>query len=170
MPASTLIPVEEYLTSDYNPDREYVDGILVERNVGEYDHARLQLLLGVSLAAHERQWGLRTLVGQRIQIRRDRFRVPDVCLLSRSSPIHQVVIEPPFVCIEILSPADSLESLQERIDDYLAFGVPYVWVISPKSRRGWIYTPEAIREAKDGVLRADNPDIEVPLMELFDKD
>lgn len=127
MPASTLIPVEEYLASNYNPDQEYVDGILVERNAGEYDHARLQLLLGVFLAAHEKQWGLRTLVEQRIQIRADRFRIPDVCLLSRSGPIHQVAIEPPLVCI-------------------------------------------AIREPKDGVLRASNPDIEVPLIELFDKD
>ena len=170
MQASTLIPVEEYLVSNYDPDREYLDGVLVERNVGEYDHARLQLLLGVFLAAREKQWGLRTGVEQRMQIRADRFRVPDLCLLRRLNPIHQVLTDPPFVCIEILSPADSLESLQERIDDYLGFGVPYVWVVSPRSRRGWIYTAEAIREAKDGMLRAANPDIEVPLAELFDKD
>jgi len=170
MQASTLVSLEEYLASHYDPDRDYVDGVLLERNVGEYDHARLQLLLGVYLGARERVWGVRALVEQRMQVRSGKFRIPDLCLILRSAQVTQVLLAPPFLCVEVLSPSDSLESLQERIDDYLAFGVPYVWVLSPKSRRGWIYTPDAIREAKDGVLRTENPDIAVPLVELFDQD
>lgn len=170
MQASTLISVEEYLASHYDPDRDYVDGVLVERNVGEYDHARLQLLMGLFIGAREKKWGMRTVVEQRMKIRPGRFRIPDLCLIARSSPIQQVLTEPPFLCIEILSPSDSLDSMQERIDDYLAFGVPYVWVISPKSRRGWIYAPDSIHEAKDGILRTANPAIEVPIAELFDND
>jgi len=34
-------------------------------------------------------------------------------------------------------------------------------------RRGYMHTSEGSREAKDGVLRADNPKIEVPLAKLF---
>ena len=56
--------------------------------------------------------------------------------------------------------------MQERIDDYLSFGVENVWVVHPRTRRGFLYTAEGIREAKDGVLRSANPDIEVPLAEL----
>ena len=33
MGAGTLISVEEYLRTSYSPDKEYVDGVLVERNV-----------------------------------------------------------------------------------------------------------------------------------------
>jgi len=43
-------------------------------------------------------------------------------------------------------------------------------VISPRTRRGWIYTQDSIREAKDGIMRANAPAVEVPLVGLFDKD
>jgi hypothetical protein len=39
---STLIPIEEYLHTSYHPDREYVDGDIQERNLGEKDHSKLQ--------------------------------------------------------------------------------------------------------------------------------
>src|SRR6185295_19323690 len=42
MDATTLISVEEYLSSVYDPDMDYVDGELEDRSVGEKDHAKLQ--------------------------------------------------------------------------------------------------------------------------------
>jgi hypothetical protein len=45
--------------------------------------------------------------------------------------------------------------------------VPYVWLIDPRLRRGWVYTGEGVREAKDGVLRTAEPGIALPLAELF---
>jgi len=57
--------------------------------------------------------------------------------------------------------------MQEKIDDYLAFGIPYVWVVNPRTRRGYIHTAEAAREARDGVLRTADPAIELSLGELF---
>jgi len=42
MGSATLISVEEYLRSSYSPDREYVDGEIVERNLGEKTHGRIQ--------------------------------------------------------------------------------------------------------------------------------
>jgi Uma2 family endonuclease len=63
-----------------------------------------------------------------------------------------------------------MQSMQERIDDYLNFGVSFVWVIDPQNRRGWIYTLDGAREARDGFLRTANPDLAVPLAELFDND
>jgi hypothetical protein len=32
-------------------------------------------------------------------------------------------------------------------------------VIDPQTHRAWIYTSELIREVRDGVLRAEQPDI-----------
>jgi hypothetical protein len=61
-------------------------------------------------------------------------------------------------------------ALHNRIDDYLAFGVPFVWLIKLVSRRGWVYTKETIKEAKGRSMRTSNPDIEVPLIELIDRD
>jgi hypothetical protein len=51
--ATTLISIDEYLKSSYRPDCDFVDGELVERNVGELDHNRLQIVLGAWFLAHE---------------------------------------------------------------------------------------------------------------------
>ena len=46
---SSLIPVEEYLRTTSDPDCEYVDGVIEERPVGEYDHATWQTILAAFL-------------------------------------------------------------------------------------------------------------------------
>jgi hypothetical protein len=45
MAVATLVPIEEYLSTSWDPDREYVAGRLIERNVGELDHSYLQSLM-----------------------------------------------------------------------------------------------------------------------------
>jgi Uma2 family endonuclease len=57
--------------------------------------------------------------------------------------------------------------MQSRIDDYLKFGVPHIWLLDPGSRRAWVYTREGSREVTDGVLHATNPDVTLPLAEVF---
>ena len=59
-----------------------------------------------------------------------------------------------------------MSEMQERIDDYLSFGVRSVWVIDPRTKRAYLHTSEGIRETKDA-LRTQNPNIVVPLDELF---
>ena len=51
MATSTSVAVEAYLRTSYDPDMEYVDGTLVERNVGERRHSRLQGFLVALLMA-----------------------------------------------------------------------------------------------------------------------
>lgn len=43
--------MEEYLSTSYRPDREYVDGVGLERNLGERDHSALQSFLTVFLGS-----------------------------------------------------------------------------------------------------------------------
>jgi hypothetical protein len=43
--SGTLISLDDYLNTSYSPDMEFRDGVLVERNVGEEAHMRLQALL-----------------------------------------------------------------------------------------------------------------------------
>jgi Uma2 family endonuclease len=95
-----------------------------------------------------------------------RFRVPDVTCVLGPQPEGNILYEPPFLVIEVLSPDDRAEEVQEKIDDYLAFGVGYVWVANPRTRRGYVYTVEGMREAKDGVLRTADPEIALSLNEV----
>jgi Uma2 family endonuclease len=166
MKTQAVVPVEEYLATTYSPDREYLDGVLLERNLGEKDHSRTQLVLGALFLAMESKLPIKAYSDQRVQVRPERYRVPDLCVVEQSQRQGQIFAAPPFLCVEILSKDDSLMSLQERIDDFLAFGVSYVWVIDPKNKRGWAYTKESITEAKDGILRTANPEIAVRLAEI----
>ncbi len=59
MATATLVPVEEYLSTSYEPECDYVDGELQERNVGEGWHAAVQMNLGYIFAQHRHEWGLR---------------------------------------------------------------------------------------------------------------
>ncbi|HUI79300.1 MAG TPA: Uma2 family endonuclease [Bryobacteraceae bacterium] len=167
--ARTLVSVEEYLHTDYEPDCDYVDGLLVERNVGEKDHGKVQKKLLLYLEQRSKEWDIFVIQEQRIQVSATRYRVPDVCVTLGPEPDEQILTKPPFLCIEVLSPEDRMTRMQQRIADYLKFGVSYVWVIDPQPREAWIYTADTMREVQDGVLRTANPELLVPLTEVFDR-
>jgi Uma2 family endonuclease len=161
MSGATVVSLKEYLNTSYRPDCDYLDGELLERNVGEWDHSRLQGLLSAHLCGREKQLGILVVLSQRVQVKARRFRVPDITVIAGDPPAGPIVTKPPFLCIEILSPSDRLTEMQERIDDYLSFGVRYVWLINPRTRQTYVYTSSGIREVRDGVLTTENPDLRV---------
>jgi Uma2 family endonuclease len=126
------------------------------------------MLISGYLHSRKKEWGIRVLPEQRVQVKATRFRVPDITVVLGPLPKERILREPPFLCIEILSRDDSMYDMQERIEDYLAFGVPHVWVVNPKKMRAFYCTPDGMREAKAGILRTQNPDITVPILELED--
>jgi len=163
MPATASVSVEEYLTTTYDPDRDYVDGEVLERNWGEVIHGRTQLLIAAYVFSCEEAWDVTVTIEVRVQVKPRRFRVPDITVVAGPVPETRILREPPLLCVEVLSPEDRMERMQEKIEDYLAFGVRCVWVVNPRNRRGFIYTSEGMHEAKDGVLRVEDTPIEVPL-------
>lgn len=167
MGARTLIPVEEYLRTSYRPDCDYVDGEVVERNMGERDHNRLQKALLFFFGPREKQWGVEVLQEQRVEVSPSRFRVPDLCMVFGEFK-EQVLREPPFLCIEILSPEDRWSRVQQRLEDYIRMGVPNVWVLDPATKQAFTVTEaNGAREVTGGVLRTADPVFEVPLAEIF---
>jgi|SRR5579863_275818 Uma2 family endonuclease len=167
MAARTLISVEEYLATSYRPDCDYVDGEVVERNLGEWDHSSLQSAILVYLWNRYYKDGIRPVAEQRVQVKKTRFRIPDVCVVL-GEPGEKILTKPPFICIEVLSPEDRMNRVQQRIADYFEMGVPYVWILDPETKQAYAATPaEGLREVKSGVLRTENPVLEVPLAELF---
>jgi Uma2 family endonuclease len=166
VPSIVTVPLSEYLASVYEPDCDYIDGELRERNVGELEHSRQQTLIGSYLSNREEQWGIVTLLALRVRVKATRYRVPDITVVLGPLPSTPILQEPPFLCIEILSRGDRVDDMQDKIDDYLAFGVPYVWVVNPRKSRAFEYTAGGVREAKDGILRTAHPDIVVPILEL----
>lgn len=163
-----LVPVEEYLSTSYQPDCEYDEGVVVERNVGEIEHAFLQIVLGTLFTNHSEAWGVYGLTEQRVQIAPTRFLVPDLCVV----PIglwEKIVTTPPLIAIEILSPEDTLRRAEEKAHEYLRFGVKHVWVIDPYARVAYRGTAAELERVPGGELAVPGTPILVPTAELFDK-
>jgi Uma2 family endonuclease len=169
MASATLVPLEIYLHTDYQPDREYVDGEVKERNWGEKDHARLQKLILFFFAAIEKQSDLRVFPELRVQVSATRFRVPDLTVLRADAPDEQIITHPPLIVIEILSPSDSLLAMREKIEDYLAFGIPNIWIVDPSDRMGYICRSGIFREWQPaGSLAVTGTSIALDLAQLPD--
>ncbi|HKD45158.1 MAG TPA: Uma2 family endonuclease [Candidatus Angelobacter sp.] len=164
--ATTLVSIGEYLATNYRPDREYIDGTIEERNLGTYDHANLQAALVVWFRTREREWNIRAVPELRVQVSPTRYRVPDMTVIDRAQPVEQILTHPPLITVEVLSPEDTWARMEERIADYLSFGIANVWVLDPKSRRAWTIMPEGRREVTTALEVAGSP-IAVPLEELF---
>jgi Uma2 family endonuclease len=162
-----LVSVEEYLTTSYEPDCDYVDGELVERNVGEFDHSELQFQITTYLRRRYLKLGFIAVIEQRVQVGPTRFRIPDVCVARFEKPMPQIFHTPPLIVIEILSPEDRVGKMRKRLDDYLNFSVPNVWVIDPEERRAFIQRQGGSTESTDLILRAEGCEIVLPLPEVF---
>jgi Uma2 family endonuclease len=165
MSSTTTISVSEYLHSSYSPDRDYVDGRVEERNVGEHDHAAVQAALILWFGQRQNEWNIEVLPEQRLRISPTKFRVPDVCVISLNEPVEQILTRPPMICIEILSPEDTLRCMQERINDYRNFGVANIWVLDPATQRGYDCRPSGFLDATEFAIPA--TPIRLGLTELF---
>ena len=164
MTNATQMSVTEYLQTSYRPDREYVDGEVRERNVGKWEHARVQWLLAGWFMNHESQWGVIGSTEQRVQVSVDRVRIPDLVVVE-SGPQPEVLTAPPLLVIEILSPDDSYSDTQERAEDYLAMGVRTVWIVDPRTRTGRMCNGAVWAAAKR--LEAPGTPLFVNLDEIF---
>lgn len=164
---AAVVALKDYLTSSYRPDCEYLEGELLERNVGEWDHSKLRARLIVYFSQLSSTAQIHVVPEQRVQVSRTRFRVPDICVVVGPEPQEQILTSPPFLCIEILSRDDRMTEMQERIEDYLRFGVRYVWVLDPRVKRAFVFTGAGVDHSVDQVLRTEDPTLTVPLSVLF---
>jgi Uma2 family endonuclease len=130
----TYVPLEVYLKSSYEPDAEYVDGVIEERPMGEYDHSSWQHAIELWYAQYAQKWAIRVRPELRIQVARQRFRVPDVTVLDRNLPTEQIITHPPIAVFEILSPEDSLNRMMTKLADYERMGIKTIVVLDPNGR------------------------------------
>jgi Uma2 family endonuclease len=164
-----LISVEEYLSTGYDPDCEYDDGVIVERNLGEFEHSFLQTLLGTIFTNNMDTWGVFGLTEQRVQIKSRRFLVPDVCVLRLGTPREKILTRPPLIAIEIMSPEDTIRRASAKAVEYLDFGVEHVWVIDPSARVAYRGIPSGLELISSGTLSVSGTPIVIRVGDLFEK-
>lgn len=164
MGIGTLISVEEYLNTSYDPDVEYVDGVLVERNVGELLHCEAQS--NIIFALRTKYPGIYVYPELRSRVRETRYRVPDISVLLRR-PVTKVLAEAPFIAIEILSESDSMSRVIEKLKEYAALGTPHIWLFDPRLRQMFTFHGNTLTEVEAGVIASGDPRLELTREEVF---
>ena len=135
-----LISIEEYLASSYEPDLEYVDGVLEEKNMGERDHGFLQMAIGAWFFNHRAEWQIDVIAEYRTRTSKSRVRLPDVAVVWQGQGGEWVRVTPPLLCIEILSPEDRPGRVMKRLNDFIAMGVEHIWILDPSDRSAATYS------------------------------
>ena len=171
MSAKVLMDVEEYLATSFEgSDCEYLDGEVVERNMGELPHADVQTTLAVLLRKLRASLGIRVVTEIRIQIHSRRYRVADIAVWRDDNIGTRIPTVPPFLVVEVLSPEDRMVRMLPKIQEYLSIGVHYVWLIDPREKAALVFSQQDPRGSAAEVLRTANPDIEIPLEAAFNLD
>jgi Uma2 family endonuclease len=166
MGVETLIPVEQYLNTSYSPDREYRDGEVLERNLGEKSHAQLQALLASFIGQLQKKWKVQVFTELRIQVRDNWYPIPDVCIYPQPGFEGRYPSTPPLLWIEILSPEDRMMDVWAKAKELVDHGVPYVWIINPHTLESELRTAAGIEPVSDQTLRIPNSPIVIPLSEV----
>ena len=167
METLTAVPLSEYLRTTYRPDRDWIEGEVRERNMGEQPHASVQGFFTRLLGNHGVAWGIRVFPEQRVQTSAEHYRIADVCVVRRSTRMEPIVRTPPLLCIEILSRDDRMSEMQERVDDYQAMGVENVWVVDPRRRRAYALDREGGLKPAPEALTIEGTAIEISIAEVF---
>ncbi len=150
----------EYLTTEFEPAAEFVDGVIEERPGGEYDHSTWQEALQAWFRAHYPEWQLRARPELRVRVSPTRYRIPDVAVVAMSEPIAQVWVTAPVAVFEVLSPDDTMRRVLVKLGDYERMGIRNVFVIDPEGpsflqfkdgKLGPAEARVALREAKGTV-------------------
>jgi Uma2 family endonuclease len=167
MGVGTLISLDEYLRTSYRPDCDFIEGEIRERNEGKRKHSYAQ---GEIVSWFNRRKDiqlLQSLPELRMRVAAGRIRIPDVVVCEVPIPDEEVFTSPPYLCIEVMSPDDTIAAMQDRLDDYLQFGVPNIWGIDPWKHRGWHVTSAGWATAMDGVMRTADGRIAMSLVDVL---
>ena len=123
---TTLISVDEYLGTSYEPDMDYVDGVLVRRNVGTQLHGLFQTILSGYFREFRHSHRIRVFTETRLLVHAaaGRHRIPDVMVVGVPYQKGKAVVDVPAIVIEIQSPDDTFDDIIDRCLDYEGLTVP----------------------------------------------
>ena len=173
---SRPITAEEFLYMPESDGAELLDGRIVEKSTGNESAWLGGRIFGLIMFYIEGK-GLGRIFGPEAGLRvwRDhpnRVRKPDVMFFRsrRRPPVgweEQIV---PDLVVEVVSPNDKADDLEEKLAQFREAGIPLIWVIYPGTRSAHILTQSARIEVRSsGVLDGGDilPGFSLSLAELF---
>jgi Uma2 family endonuclease len=162
---------------------EVVDGKIVEKTLGASE-LEIAALLVEFLGPFARAHRLGRVLGEmifRIDQGKNLQRRPDVAFVShtrwpvrRRVPSVAVWDMVPDLAVEVVSPSNTADQVQEKVHEYFTAGVSAVWVVYPRQQEVFVYaSPTRIQvlqlgdELDGGSLV---PGFRLPLSALFEDD
>ena len=159
---------DEYLSlPDEKPGLEYIDGMVVQKPMGDEEHGFLAGEFIIRLGAYRAHSGGR--VGPEIRARFPgaNYRLPDASFFVKGRPLGGQL--PPTLAIEIRSPGQTRNELRAKCRFFRANGVEECWLVDPRLRTVEQFSSEGefILGADQTLISAALPGFELVLSELF---
>ncbi len=136
MEAEALVSVEEYLRTSYEPQCEYVDGVLFPKPMPTWEHALLQVWVASLIMRLFPQFAAGAEVHNKL--REAEYRLPDISVDYREKATGYAE-QPIYLAVEILSPDERIGRTLAKCELYHDWGVAHCWVLDPAERRAWSY-------------------------------
>ncbi len=161
---------------------EVVKGVYIEMSPASALHGKVTSTLHFLIVSHVRKNRLGEVTaaetGFVLTRAPDTVRAADVGFISASRLSSTGIPETGFwpiapdLAVEVVSPGDSSDDVQAKVEDYLSAGTRMVWVVYPKTRSVTVF--RSLRDVK--VLRADEslsgedvlPGFECRVSEVFE--
>lgn len=164
LPKVQSLSVEEYLGTSYDPDLEFVDGALVERNMGDWLHSLVQS--NVLYALRRKYPHLKVVPELRSSVTRTRYRLPDVCVV-RVAPKTRYLLDSAWLVVEVLSEGDLMSVVIEKLKEYASKGVDNIWLVDPRLRLVYTYLPPTLVEIQGEIISTADGSVEISRSEIF---
>src|SRR5439155_5805364 len=122
------------------PDRDFVEGVLVRRHVGTQRHGLLQSRIVIFFGQQEKSHRIRVFAETRLRIdAKGSHRIPDVMVLEIPYKKGKVVVDVPAIVIEIKSPDDTFDDIVDRCFDYQRLSAGNIVVMDPDRKMAWSF-------------------------------
>lgn len=147
--STKLMTADELFVMPHDGFRyELVKGVLKEMPLAGGEHgainARLMTLLGQHIKIDNLGVGFAAGTGFQLASGPDTVRAPDVAFVRRERINESGIPEKfwpgaPDLAVEVLSPGDTYEEVDDKVEEWLAAGTSAVWVVNPKRRSVSVY-------------------------------
>jgi Uma2 family endonuclease len=146
--ATELLTADDLLTKQDGYRYELVKGELIREPPAGNIHGRQAMRLGWRMARHAEANDLGVVfaaeTGFRLAADPDTVRAPDVAFVTKTRAEEVGKFEgfwpgAPDLAVEVISPGDSYNEVQQKVEEYLNAGASAVWVVDPRQRTITVY-------------------------------
>jgi Uma2 family endonuclease len=141
------------------PAYEYWYGSAIRKPMPTVLHGIIQVLISMILE----KAGWNTALEVQLRVSSEAEPVPDVIAI-RDQFTSLYPTAAPELCVEILSPNDTLAKALDKARRYILWGTECVWIIDPDKRTAWTLSPEPEWIAPTGSLRIGETSIDLPTL------